>query len=43
MRHQEGAGEARRGAHQGRDPIQFGILEFDFECNSEFRITLASN
>jgi hypothetical protein len=30
MGHQEGAGEARRCAHQGGDQIQFGILEFDF-------------
>jgi hypothetical protein len=34
MRHQEGAGEARRDAHQGGDPIQFRISEFDFESNS---------
>jgi hypothetical protein len=43
MRHQEGAGEARRGTHQGGDPIQFRIPEFDFESNSEFRTTSASN
>jgi hypothetical protein len=43
MRHQEGAEEARRCTHQGGDPIQFGIPEFDFESNSEYRTTLASN
>jgi hypothetical protein len=41
--HQEGAGEARRCAYQFGDPIQFGIPEFNFESNSEFRTTLASN
>jgi hypothetical protein len=43
MRHQEGTREARRCTHQGGDPIQFEIPEFDFESNSEFRITPASN
>jgi hypothetical protein len=43
MGHQEGVGEARRGAHQGGDPIQFGIPEFDFESNSKSRTTSASN
>jgi hypothetical protein len=43
MRHQEGTGEARRGAHQCGDPIQFRILEFDFESNSESRTTSTSN
>jgi hypothetical protein len=38
-RHQEGAGEARRGAHQGGDPIQFGISEFGFESNLESKTT----
>jgi hypothetical protein len=38
-----GAREARRCAHQGGDPIQFRILEFDFESNSESRTTLPSN
>jgi hypothetical protein len=31
MGYQEGIGEARRCAHQGGDPIQFGITEFDFD------------
>jgi hypothetical protein len=43
MGHQEGAGETRRCAHQDGDPIQFGILEFDFKSNSESRTTSASN
>jgi hypothetical protein len=43
MRHQEGAGEARRGVHQGGDPIQFRIPGFDFESNSEYRTTSDSN
>jgi hypothetical protein len=43
MGHQDGAGEVRRCAHQGEDPIQFKISEFDFESNSESRTTLASN
>jgi hypothetical protein len=43
MGHQEGTGEARRCANQGGDPIQFGILGFDFESNSKFRTTTASN
>jgi hypothetical protein len=43
MGHQEGGGEARRCAYQGRDLIQFGIPEFDFESNSMSRTTLASN
>jgi hypothetical protein len=42
MGHQEGDGEARRCAHQGGDPIQFRILEFDFESNLESRTTSAS-
>jgi hypothetical protein len=41
--HQEGAGEARRCAHQGGDPIQFRIQEFDFESNSKSKTTSASN
>jgi hypothetical protein len=43
MGYQEGIGEARGCAYQGGDPIQFGILEFDFESNSESRNTSASN
>jgi hypothetical protein len=43
MGHHEGAGQARRCAHQGGDPIQFRILEFDFESNLESKTTLASN
>jgi hypothetical protein len=37
MEHQEGAGELRRRAREGGEPIQFGIAEF--ESNSEFRTT----
>jgi hypothetical protein len=43
MRYQEGTGEARRCAHKGGDPFQFRIPEFDFESNSEYRTTSASN
>jgi hypothetical protein len=39
--HQEGAGEPRRRAREGDEPIQFGITEF--ESNSEFRTTSYSN
>jgi hypothetical protein len=39
--HQEGAGEPRRRAREGGEPIQFGIAEF--ESNSEFRTTSYSN
>jgi hypothetical protein len=39
--HLEGGGESRRRAHEGAEPIQFGIAEF--ESNSESRITLYSN
>jgi hypothetical protein len=39
--HQEGAGEPRRHARQGGEPIQFGIAEF--ESNSECRTTSYSN
>jgi hypothetical protein len=39
--HKEGAGEPRRCAREGGEPIQFGIAEF--ESNSEFRTTLYSN
>jgi hypothetical protein len=35
--HQEGAGEPRRRAQEGGEPIQFGIAEF--ESNSESRTT----
>jgi hypothetical protein len=41
MEHQEGAGERRRCAREGGEPIQFGIAEF--ESNSKFRITSYSN
>jgi hypothetical protein len=37
MGHEKGAGEVRRCTHQGGGPIQFGIPEFDFVSNSEFR------
>jgi hypothetical protein len=40
---QEGAGEAKRCAHQGGDQIQFRIPEFDFEPNSGSRTTSPSN
>jgi hypothetical protein len=39
--HQEGAGEPRRCAQEGDEPIQFGITEF--ESNSESRTTSYSN
>jgi hypothetical protein len=39
--HQEGAGEPRRRAREGGEPIQFGIAEF--ESNSESRTTSYSN
>jgi hypothetical protein len=39
--HQEGAGEPRRRAREGGEPIPFGIAEF--ESNSEFRTTSYSN
>jgi hypothetical protein len=41
MEHQESAGEPRRRAREGGEPIQFGITEF--ESNSESRTTLYSN
>jgi hypothetical protein len=41
MEHQEGAGEPRRRAPEGGEPIQFGIAEFEF--NSESRTTSYSN
>jgi hypothetical protein len=41
MEHQEGAGEPRRRAREGGEPIQFGITEF--ESNLEFRTTSYSN
>jgi hypothetical protein len=41
MGHQEGAGERRRHAPEGGEPIQFGIAEF--ESNLECRITWHSN
>jgi hypothetical protein len=43
MGHQEGVEDPRRHTHQGGDPIQFGILEFDFESNSEPRTISPSN
>jgi hypothetical protein len=39
--HQEGAGEPRRCAREGGEPIQFGITEF--ESNLESRTTSYSN
>jgi hypothetical protein len=39
--HQEGAGEPRRCAREGGEPIQFRIAEF--ESNSEYRTTSYSN
>jgi hypothetical protein len=41
MEHQEGAGEPRRRAREGGEPIQFGNAEF--ESNLESRTTLYSN
>jgi hypothetical protein len=41
MEHHEGAGEPRRCAREGGEPIQFGIAEF--ESNSESRTTSYSN
>jgi hypothetical protein len=41
IEHQEGAGEPRRRAQEGGEPIQFGIAEF--ESNSESRTTSYSN
>jgi hypothetical protein len=41
MEHQEGAGEPRKRAQEGGEPIQFGITEF--ESNSESRTTSYSN
>jgi hypothetical protein len=41
MKQQEGAGEPRRRAQEGSEPIQFGITEF--ESNSESRTTSYSN
>jgi hypothetical protein len=38
--HQEGDGEPRKHAQQGRGPCQFGVQESDFESNSESRTTL---
>jgi hypothetical protein len=40
MGHQDGAGEPRK---QGEETSQYGIPEFHFESNSEFRITSPSN
>jgi hypothetical protein len=40
-KHQEGAGEPRRRAREGGEPIQFRIAEF--KSNSESRTTLYSN
>jgi hypothetical protein len=41
MEHQEGAGEPRRRAREGGEPIHFRITEF--ESNSEYRTTSYSN
>jgi hypothetical protein len=41
--HQKGAGETRKHAQHGGRTSQFGILESDFESNSESKITLPSN
>jgi hypothetical protein len=41
MEYQEGAGEPRKCAREGGEPIQFGIA--DFESNSESRTTSYSN
>jgi hypothetical protein len=41
MEHQEGAGEPKRHAREGSEPIQFRIAEF--ESNSESSITSYSN
>jgi hypothetical protein len=41
MKYQKGAGEPRRRAREGGEPIQFRIAEF--ESNSEYRITSYSN
>jgi hypothetical protein len=41
MEHQKGAGEPRRCAREGGEPIQFGNAEF--ESNSESRTTSYSN
>jgi hypothetical protein len=41
MEHQEGAGEPRRRAREGGEPIQFGIAEF--KSNSESRTISYSN
>jgi hypothetical protein len=41
IEHQEGAGEPRRCAREGGEPIQFGIAEF--KSNSESRTTSYSN
>jgi hypothetical protein len=41
MKHQECAGEPRRRAQEGDEPIQFGIDEF--ESNSESTTTSYSN
>jgi hypothetical protein len=41
IKHQEGAGEARRHAQEGGEPIQFRIAEF--ESNSEYMTTSYSN
>jgi hypothetical protein len=41
MEYQEGAGEPRRRAREGGEPIQFGIVEFEY--NSESRTTSYSN
>jgi hypothetical protein len=42
MEHQEGAGEQRRHAREGGEPIQFGIAEFEYNLKSRttsFKLT----
>jgi hypothetical protein len=41
--HQKGAREPRNQEQQGGDPIQFGVMEFDFVFNSKCRTILTSN
>jgi hypothetical protein len=43
MSHQEGVGDPRKHAQQGRGPSQFRVQESNFESNSESRTTLPSN
>jgi hypothetical protein len=41
--YKESVGEPRRHAHQGGDPIPFGITESNFESNSKSKTTMPSN